>query len=140
VNGQVPVFARVDAAQVQQALTNVIVNAVHASPAGQVVTIATGRRWASQPELGRHAGDYGFVRVKDAGSGIDAETLEKVFEPFFTTKPIGEGTGLGLAVTQGIVSEHQGWISAESEAGQGSTFTIYLPTSDSSTAELSASE
>jgi signal transduction histidine kinase len=140
VNGQVPVFARVDAAQVQQALTNVIVNAVHASPAGQVVTIATGRRWASQPELGRHAGDYGFVRVKDAGSGIDAETLEKVFDPFFTTKPIGEGTGLGLAVTQGIVSEHQGWISAESEAGQGSTFTIYLPTSDSSTAELSASE
>jgi signal transduction histidine kinase len=124
---QASVFAPVDVAQVQQALTNVIVNAVHASHGGKLVTITTGQLWAAKPELGLREGEYGFVRVRDAGSGIDQNTLQKIFDPFFTTKPIGEGTGLGLAVTQGIVSEHQGWISAESEPGRGSTFTIHLP-------------
>ncbi|HEY6560948.1 MAG TPA: HAMP domain-containing sensor histidine kinase [Polyangiaceae bacterium] len=121
------VFAPIDVAQVQQALTNVIVNAVHASPGNKVVTITTGQLRAAKPELGLCEREYGFVRVRDAGSGIDQNTLERIFDPFFTTKPIGEGTGLGLAVTQGIVSEHQGWISAESEPGRGSTFTIHLP-------------
>jgi signal transduction histidine kinase len=121
------VFAPIDVAQVQQALTNVVVNAVHASPGGKAVTVTTGQLWAAEPELGLREGQYGFVRVRDAGRGIDQNTLKKIFDPFFTTKPIGEGTGLGLAVTQGIVSEHQGWISAESEPGRGSTFTIHLP-------------
>lgn len=133
------VFAPIDVAQVQQALTNVIVNAVHASPSGNVITITTGQRWASQPDLGLREGDYGFVRVRDAGTGIDEITLQKIFDPFFTTKPIGEGTGLGLAVTQGIVSEHQGWVDAESQPGHGSTFTIYLPLADAPSAGRAAS-
>jgi signal transduction histidine kinase len=127
VLSQGPVFARIDAVQVQQAITNVIVNAVHASASGGVVTVSMGQRRASHPELGLSEGDYGFVRVSDTGAGMSEYTLDKVFDPFFTTKPIGEGTGLGLAVTQGIVSEHRGWIDARSQPGQGSTFTIYLP-------------
>jgi signal transduction histidine kinase len=67
------------------------------------------------------------LRVRDDGEGIEADRISHVFEPFFTTKPVGEGTGLGLAVAYGIVRDHGGVIEVESEPGRGSTFTIVIP-------------
>jgi signal transduction histidine kinase len=67
------------------------------------------------------------VVVKDEGVGIPPQDRVHLFEPFFTTKGVGEGTGLGLSVSRGIIREHGGWITVESEPGKGSSFAIYLP-------------
>ena len=66
------------------------------------------------------------VRV-DSGSGISRGIMEKMFDPFFTTKDVGRGTGLGLSVVEGIAKEHRGWVTADSQRGQGSRFEIFLP-------------
>jgi signal transduction histidine kinase len=70
------------------------------------------------------------IEVRDTGSGMDEATRSRVFEPFYTTKEVGDGTGLGLSVSWGIVREHGGWIDVASTPGAGSTFTVYLPRSD----------
>ena len=117
----------VDPAQLQQSLTNLVMNAVHASTSGGVVEVDVGRRHEVPPaDLGAVPGDYAFISVTDHGQGMSPEVVESVFEPFFTTKGVGEGSGLGLAVAFGIVREHGGWISVDSTPGQGSVFTIYL--------------
>jgi signal transduction histidine kinase len=67
------------------------------------------------------------VQIADTGSGIAADDLPRIFEPFFTTRPVGQGAGLGLSVSLGIVEEHGGRIEVESELGKGSTFTVWLP-------------
>ena len=67
------------------------------------------------------------LRVTDDGVGMTPEVLERIFEPFFTTRPLGEGTGLGLAVVQGIVQDHGGCIDVQSQPGQGAHFTVRLP-------------
>ena len=67
------------------------------------------------------------IRFQDNGSGISEDIQHKLFEPFFTTKEVGEGTGLGLAVSYGIIEKHQGKIDVESSIGKGTTFSIYLP-------------
>ena len=68
-----------------------------------------------------------MIEVEDTGSGIPPENMSKIFEPFFTTKEVGKGTGLGLAVCYGIVSEHGGRLSVRSNVGKGTTFGIFLP-------------
>ena len=124
-----PVEARIDASQIQQVLTNVVVNALHASPSGSTVRIELSTTEKPQPPPGitLAARRYVALAVVDRGTGIAAENLGAIFEPFFTTKDVGEGTGLGLSVSWGIVREHEGWIEVKSEVGKGSTFTIFLP-------------
>jgi len=120
--------AEVDAGQIQQALTNLMMNGVQAMHDGGELTVSIAReRREPPPARGGPAADYLAVRVRDRGEGIRPGDLPHVFEPFFTTKEVGEGTGLGLSVTWGIVEEHGGWIEVESELGRGTTFTVYLP-------------
>ncbi len=120
--------ALVDAAQAQQVVTNLVVNAIQAIARGGRVTLRVARRAATPPaEVGGPETECVCLSVEDDGEGIAAEDLGRVFEPFFTTKDVGEGTGLGLAVAYGIVRDHGGWIEVESEPGIGSTFTVFLP-------------
>jgi two-component system NtrC family sensor kinase len=109
-----PVFA--DEGQIQQAIIALATNAIDAMPDGGKLTFrATARRHRV------------FLEVEDSGAGIPAENIAKIFEPFFTTKEVGRGTGLGLAVCYGIVTEHGGSLNVHSTVGIGSTFTITLP-------------
>lgn len=100
-----------NAAALEQVVYNLLRNAVSAAPGGNVRIETT---------LGR-------LVVEDSGSGIPAEVLPRLFEPFFTTKPVGEGTGLGLAVSHGIVADHKGRIYAENREGGGARFVVELP-------------
>jgi signal transduction histidine kinase len=125
-----PVVARVDPAQIEQAVTNLVMNAVAASREGSEVVLAVDRVEARPPaDKGSATAPRWCARLRviDHGAGISPENLERVLEPFFTTKPVGEGTGLGLSVTQGIVQEHDGWIDIESRLGVGSTFSLFIP-------------
>jgi signal transduction histidine kinase len=122
------VEADVDVALVQQALTNLVVNGIQAMPSGGRLHVALGReRLAPPPDIGGAEGNYAVVTVTDEGVGIPPEALTRVFEPFFTTKGVGEGTGLGLSVAYGIARDHGGWITAASEVGRGSIFSLFLP-------------
>ena len=105
-----------DDQQIEQVLVNLITNAVQAMPGGGTLRV----------NLSQSDG-VAAVAVQDTGSGISPENLSRIFDPFFTTKPEGEGTGLGLSVSYGIVSNHSGRIEVESQVGQGTTFTVLLP-------------
>jgi signal transduction histidine kinase len=106
--------------QVQQVLTNLMLNAQQAMKDKGTITVSTQKGQDGWAE----------VLVADNGCGIPKENLEKIFEPFFTTKPAGQGTGLGLAVTFGIIQGHKGQIKVDSEVGKGTTFTVCLPTKE----------
>ena len=124
-----------DRTQLQQIVTNLALNARDAMPEGGLLTIGLARRAFapndSRPSPGMTASEWVLLTVADTGSGIPPETLPHVFEPFFTTKEVGQGSGLGLAQVYGIVKQHQGEIVVDSQAGQGTTFSIYLPVSAS---------
>lgn len=128
VESQGPVHVRADGQHVLQALTNLLTNAMHAMPDGGPVRVETTIRDVTPP-TGVHAkpGRYACIAVIDTGTGFDPDDLPHLFEPFFTRKSEGEGTGLGLAVVEGIAKEHRGWVSADSQPGRGSRFEIYLP-------------
>jgi signal transduction histidine kinase len=117
-----------DVGQIQQVLTNLMVNAVQAMPKGGDLEVAIRRQTAAPPEKGGdgHGAYYG-VEIRDQGAGIAEENMPHLFEPFFTTKAVGDGTGLGLSIAYGIVQEHGGWIDVISRPGQGSCFTVFLP-------------
>jgi len=121
-------LARIDQNQIQQVLTNVILNGIHAMPNGGRLQVSVGTGRARPPEHPEAPeDDYLCVTVADEGAGIPPDQLPRIFEPFFTTKGAGEGTGLGLAVAHGIVAEHGGWIAVDSTVGKGSRFSIFLP-------------
>lgn len=113
----------VDRDQLQSVLLNILINAFDATEPGGTVTIVTG--------IGVLAGkteQKGIeISISDSGCGIPAENLDKLFDPFFTTKDVGDGTGLGLAVSYGIIERHGGTIRVQSKRGEGSTFIIWLP-------------
>jgi signal transduction histidine kinase len=120
----------VDAAQLEQALTNLVINGIHAMPDGGELTIGVREAEASRPGSPQRTVRCAVLEVSDTGIGIPPENLDRIFEPFFTTKGVGEGTGLGLSVTHGIVEDHGGWMEATSAVGQGTRFTLYLPADD----------
>ena len=104
--------------KLQQVFTNLLLNARDAIPGGGSIRIAT-----------LPADDQSLtIEVSDSGIGIDPENVAKIYDPFYTTKGVGRGTGLGLAVSYGIVQEHSGHISVESTPGAGTIFRITLPT------------
>lgn len=108
----------VDASQLQQVFINLITNARQAVEKQPSPTLTIKASCQDQ---------WVFVRFKDNGPGIDNEVLGKIFDPFFTTKPIGKGTGLGLSICYGIIEQHQGHLTVESQIGQGATFVVQLP-------------
>jgi signal transduction histidine kinase len=124
-----------DATQLRQIIMNLITNASEAlGDENGVISIATGvmecdRDYLAESYLDDNLppGPFVFVEVSDSGLGMDAETRSRIFDPFFTTKAEKKGTGLGLAVSYGIIERHRGRIEAQSEAGRGTTFTIHLP-------------
>ena len=126
-----------NATQLNQVLLNVCVNAVHAIGKNQGnIRISCHSEEKEKLDQGviEKLSDvwkkYIHIQVKDNGCGMDKETLRQIFDPFFTTKKGGEGTGLGLALAEQIITSHKGYIYAESKKGEGSTFHIYLPVLD----------
>jgi len=102
--------------QLNQVFMNLLVNAAHAIEGRGTITVRTGQQ-----------GDEVWVEVADTGKGISPEHLKKIFDPFFTTKPIGQGTGLGLSLSFGIMRKHNGRIEVQSEVGKGTAFRVWLP-------------
>ena len=124
-----------DPIQLEQVLMNLSLNARDAMPEGGELVISTNRikgHWDSAPVIGsvplaKGQNDFVRIQIRDTGTGMTSEVRERIFDPFFTTKEEGRGTGLGLAIVYGIVKEHGGWITCESEPGKGTTFSIFFP-------------
>jgi len=120
--GELPVMA--DRAHIEQVLLNLAINAQDAMPDGGLLQISTGRINLQDPTM---PGPFALLTVADTGQGISKSNRERIFEPFFTTKEVGRGTGLGLAMAHGIIEQHGGMITVDSEPGRGSVFSIFLP-------------
>ncbi len=127
--GALPV--RADRSMLEQVMLNLSLNARDAMPRGGQLTLRTAAAVIGKEEMERmpaaRAGSFALLMVADTGTGITPENLKRVFEPFFTTKEVGKGTGLGLASVYGILEQHKGWASVQSQVGLGTTFSIYLP-------------
>jgi PAS domain S-box-containing protein len=126
-------LVQADAMQLQQMLTNLVINAQQAMPHGGRLISRLSRRSSSPIDplpceyTQTVTADWVVLSLSDTGGGIAAEVLPHIFEPFFTTKGVGEGSGLGLAQVYGIVRQHEGCLDVSSQEGQGTIFTIYLP-------------
>ncbi len=128
-----PAYA--DQSQLTQIIVNLAVNARDAMPEGGRLSISTECILINEADAayisGARPGLHLCLAITDTGSGMDAETINRIFEPFFTTKELGAGTGLGLSVIYGIVTQNGGWINVYSEVGKGSCFKVYLPVAES---------
>jgi PAS domain S-box-containing protein len=134
-----------DVTQLHQVIMNLCTNAYHAmKDRGGILEIGLescrvdGELARAVPELREQ--DYVRLSVRDTGCGMDDQTIRRIFDPFFTTKPVGEGTGMGLAITDSIVRAHGGAITVSSEVGGGTLFQVYLPRVDARTVEAPALE
>ncbi|MDH7568736.1 MAG: response regulator [Armatimonadota bacterium] len=130
-SSEAPALVLADAAQMEQVVMNLVLNARDAMPDGGRLVVRTEHVQLDSPlsSVGCEIppGSYVRVSVEDTGCGMAPETMERIFEPFFTTKAPGKGTGLGLASVYGIVQQTRGYIRVESVCGKGSTFEVYLP-------------
>jgi DNA-binding response OmpR family regulator/signal transduction histidine kinase len=128
---EAPIQVLADDHQLEQVLINLAANSRDSMPHGGVVSVTTGIVTIDREFIAAHGygkpGTYGFINFSDTGTGMDETIRKRIFEPFFTTKEVGKGTGLGLAVSYGIIKQHDGYINAYSEPGEGATFRIYLP-------------
>jgi two-component system cell cycle sensor histidine kinase/response regulator CckA len=122
---------KVDVSQFEQVIVNLAVNARDAMPDGGKLTVKTSNLTADESAQmsykGMPAADYVRIDITDTGTGIPADIVDKIFEPFFSTKEVGKGTGLGLSTVYGIVKQTGGFVYVDSEAGQGTSFRIFLP-------------
>ncbi len=128
----------IDRGQMEQVFVNIFINAWQAMPGGGNVYIETGNVNVTKhmaAAFGVPQGRYVKISITDTGVGMDEATKKRIFEPFFTTKEMGRGTGLGLASVYGIIKNHEGFIDVQSEKGNGTTFSLYLPATDSKIAE-----
>jgi CheY-like chemotaxis protein len=120
-----------DPGQITQVLMNLCLNACDAMTDGGDLTLELANVTLDHEQvratLDARPGEFVRLIVRDTGHGIPEDILPRVFDPFFTTKETGKGTGLGLAMVFGIIKQHQGWIECESQLGEGTTFTVYLP-------------
>jgi len=132
-----------DPTQIHQVVMNLCANAAQAMKAAGTLTVALDVVEKAETMVATSAlaaGRYLRLRVRDTGSGIAPGVLERIFDPFFTTKGVGVGTGLGLSLVHGIVTDLGGGIDVESEAGNGTTFTVYLPWTAASAAPAGKEE
>jgi signal transduction histidine kinase/ActR/RegA family two-component response regulator len=134
-----------DPTQLQQVLMNLGTNAEHAMrDSGGVLVVHLDAVEVTADFAAAHApltpGPHACIMIRDTGHGMAPEVMERIFEPFFTTKAVGEGTGMGLAVVDGIIASHGGAITVASTPGQGTTFAIYLPRIDTDTPSLDVPE
>jgi len=128
----------VDQGQIEQVLVNLYVNAWQAMPNGGELYLETDNIFFDKNDAETYqvaAGNYARISITDTGEGMDEATKERIFEPFFSTKKLGMGTGLGLASVYSIVTSHGGSVHVYSEKGKGTTFNIYLPSSDKKVVE-----
>ena len=121
---------RADPGQVSQVLINLMVNARDAMPDGGTILLATSEVELTESQAAKYGVEntcFVRLRIRDTGTGMNAETQARLFEPFFTTKELGRGTGLGLSTVYGIVQQSGGFITVESAPGEGTEFAVYLP-------------
>ena len=132
-----PVLA--DPNQIEQVVLNLVVNGREAMPDGGTLTLRTRSETMKEgPGAGLPPGSYAVLEIDDTGIGIEESSIDRIFDPFFTTKPAG--TGLGLATVYGIVNQSEGRIVVDSKSGQGTRFTVFLPTVDDQPAEKPKAE
>jgi two-component system NtrC family sensor kinase len=120
---------KADPVQIEQVLMNLVQNAIQAMPHGGSLSVRLEQN-----------NEAVAVAVRDTGIGIPPKHLNRIFDPFFTTKPPGEGTGLGLSVSYGIVARHGGRIDVQSAVGEGTTFTVWLSANPNKASENGGSE
>lgn len=128
-----------DPAMIEQVVTNLVLNARDALTNGGDITVIVDLAEIHPEDAvespNARPGPAVRLIVKDTGAGISPENLSRIFEPFYTTKPVGQGTGLGLSVVQGIIQQHGGWIAVDSTLGKGTTFRVHFPPSKHQVAE-----
>jgi CheY-like chemotaxis protein/two-component sensor histidine kinase len=128
---EAPLEILADTVQIEQMIMHLVNNSRDAMPKGGELWIGTRRTTLDSDFVRRYGygsvGEYALLTVTDNGTGMDAETLEKIYEPFFSTKGVGKGSGLGLSVVYGCVKQHKGVLTCYSEPGKGTQFNIYLP-------------
>jgi PAS domain S-box-containing protein len=122
-----------DQGQIEHVLLNICINARDAIADGGIIKIETLNKNIEEAGLlseDAAPGRYAIVKISDTGAGMDVRTKSRIFEPFFTTKEKGKGTGMGLAMAYGVIKNHGGFITVESEPGKGSSFSVYLPATE----------